>query len=437
MVYLPHWPIPASLGNCQINYDTVFERIRQVLQKLDNPQHKLPPIIHVAGTNGKGSTASIIAEIFAQAGYKTAIYRSPHLHHCNERIVINGEKISDSFLFEIMEEARIAANQTPLTFNEGMVIGAILAFSKFDCDIAIIECNMGGRIDATNILENKAATVITPISFDHMEYLGDSIQRIALEKAMIMRPNTPLICASQSTQALAVIDALAKDQHIPTYYYDYDYAIMLNDDDGSFDFEMKIKDQIISLSNLPKPHLLGQHQYINHAAAIATVLALPQFDIKPHHIHQAITTVKWPSRLEKVSNGLNRLFQNTNSEIWIDGAHNEGGAYSLAIWMKEQKPLKTYMIVGFSRNKCKSTFIEKFKDIAHEIIAIKVEGEPYPEKAEKIAAIIATCQIQHRTADDLLDAMHYISQQVGNEACRLVICGSLYLARDVKKYGSL
>lgn len=437
MVYLPHWPIPGSLGNCQIDYETVFERMSVVLEKLGNPHKNLPPVIHISGTNGKGSTASVIEEIFATSGYKTCIYRSPHLHHCNERIVINGEKISDSFLFEVMEEARIAANQVPLTFNEGFVIGALLAFSKFDCDIAIIECNMGGRIDATNIIENKIATVITPISFDHMEYLGDSIQRISLEKAMIMRPNTPLICGPQSTQALGVIDVLAKDQKIPTYYYDHDFAIMLDEDNGNFDFEMFVQEQKISLQDLPQPNLLGQHQYINHSIAIATILALPQFNITQNHINSAITKVKWPSRLEKVNNSLNKLLRNSNSEIWIDGAHNEAGAYSLSTWIKEQNLIKTYLIVGFSKNKCKKEFIEKFEDTAHKIIAVTVEGEPYPEKSENIAQIIASSKINYSTSEDILDAIYQISQECDEEICRIIICGSLYLARDVKKYGSL
>lgn len=157
MVYLPHWPIPATLGKRQIDYETVFERMSIVLERLGNPHQKLPPVIHVAGTNGKGSAVSLIAEIFKQSGYKAHIYTSPHLHDCNERIVLAGEKISDNFLFEIMEEVRIAAEDVPLTFMESFTIGAFLAFSKVPADIAVIECGMGGRIDATNIIEKKIA----------------------------------------------------------------------------------------------------------------------------------------------------------------------------------------------------------------------------------------------------------------------------------------
>jgi dihydrofolate synthase/folylpolyglutamate synthase len=243
MVYLPHWPIPSTLGKTQINYETVFERMSVVLEKLDNPHKKLPPVIHVAGTNGKGSTASLLAKIFICAGYKTHIYTSPHLHDCNERIILNGEKISDSMLFKIMEETRIAAAETSLTFMEGFTSGAFLAFSKTPADIIIIECGMGGRIDATNIIEKKLATVITPISFDHVEYLGNSIERIALEKAMIMRPETPLIVASQPKKALEIIDILAKDQKIPTYYFDQNFAVMMDEESGEFNLEFFGKNQ--------------------------------------------------------------------------------------------------------------------------------------------------------------------------------------------------
>jgi dihydrofolate synthase/folylpolyglutamate synthase len=164
MVYLPHWPIPATLGKREIDYESVFERMAVVLERLDNPQQKLPPVIHVSGTNGKGSAVSLIAKIFSCAGYKTHIYTSPHLHDCNERIVLAGEKISDSFLYEIMEEVRIATGEIPLTFMEAFTIGAFLAFSRDPADVLVVECGMGGRIDITNIISQKIATILTSIS---------------------------------------------------------------------------------------------------------------------------------------------------------------------------------------------------------------------------------------------------------------------------------
>ncbi len=436
MVYLPHWPIPSTLGKRQIDYETVFERMSLVLQKLENPQQKLPAVIHVAGTNGKGSCVSLIAKIFSCAGYKAHIYTSPHLHHCNERIVLNGQKISDSFLFEIMEETRIAAGKTELTFMEGFTIGAILAFSKKTpetlADVVIIECGMGGRIDATNIIEEKLATVITPISFDHVEYLGNSIERIALEKSMIMRPKTPLIVASQPKKAREIIEILAKDQNIKTYFYDQDFEILRNEESGEFD--LRFEDKI--LKNLPKPALAGNHQYVNFATAIATILAIgDKFKINSSHIKQAISSVEWPSRLEKVENNLNKILANSASEIWIDGAHNEAGAFALANWiLSQQKNKKNFVIAGFSRGKCKKEFLEKFKDVA-EIIAVRVDGEPYPESSQTIFEIGKSIGVKVFAIENLPEAINHIAKINGTNSCRIVICGSLHLARDVKKFG--
>jgi len=486
MVYLPHWPIPHTLGKCEIDYESVFERMNLVLEKLDNPHKKLSRVIHISGTNGKGSCAALLAKIFSCAGYKTHLLTSPHLHDCNERIILNGEKISDSELFCVMEESRIAAEsfepQIPLTFAEGFTIGALLAFAKNPADIVIIECGMGGRIDSTNIIEEKLATIIMPISFDHMEYLGNSIERIALEKAMIMRQKTPVIVASQTSKALEIIDILAKDQQAPTYYFEQDFSVLMDEENGEFDFEFFGKNLEGYFENLPKPALAGSHQYINFATAIATILAIQDqnsdlFKIEEEHIRQGISNVFWPSRIEKVTNGLNKILGNEESEIWIDGAHNEAGAFSLARWMQEQNhpnpSLKrrgfigeslerrgfigeslerrgfigeslensgfirksTFVIVGFSKGKCKKSFLEKFTNIAEEIVAVRVDGEPNPEKSQVIFEMIESLGIKSFAADDLLDALHHIAKSVNHQACRVVICGSLHLARDVKKFG--
>lgn len=435
-MYLPHWPIPSTLGNRQIDYETVFERMDAVLKKLANPHQKLPPVIHIAGTNGKGSTAALIAEIFTQAGKKVHLYTSPHLHDCNERIVLCGEKISDNFLFEVMEEARLAAEGVALTFMEAFTIGAFLAFSKIPADFLVLETGMGGRIDATNIVEKKLATVITPISFDHMEYLGNSIERIALEKAMIMRPQTPLIVASQPEQAKNIIKILADDQKIPAYFYDEDFVIELSDESDEFakknGGEFNFHCNGFSLENLPKPALAGDHQYINFATAIATIIAISDEEEVIKAIPRAIKSVKWPSRLEKVSNSLIKILP-PESELWIDGAHNEGGAFALAQWISNQPPKRNFCLVGFSKNKCKPKFLEKFKNVA-ELVAVRVNGEPYPEDPEVISKIGEEIGMKIVPFSNLSDALYFISKNTA-DPCRVVICGSLHLARDVKMAG--
>ncbi len=434
MVYLPHWPIPSTLGKKAIDYETVFERAKIVLERLENPHQKLPPVIHVAGTNGKGSTASLIARIFQCNGYKAHLYISPHLHDCNERILIDGQKISDRELYSTMEEVRLKSQDVDLTFMEAFTIGAFLAFSRNPADVVIIECGMGGRIDITNIILKKIATVLTSISLDHMEYLGDNIQKIALEKAHIIRYQTPLIVAPQANIVKDLIKIIANDQGALSYFYDENFSVEKNENDGTFDFFWQNE---ILLPNLRKPKLEGDHQYYNFACAIACCMAISdKFIFNYDGVNQAVSSVKWQSRLEKIDNNLNKIFKNSLSEIWIDGAHNEGGAFVLANWLKSQSSMKNFIICGFSRGKCKIEFLEKFKEIA-EIIAVKVNGEPYPEDSEKIVEIAKNNGIIVKNGENLLKALNLIEDEEPHQPHRIIICGSLHLARDILYFNKI
>lgn len=427
MVYLPHWPIPSTFGKKEIDYETVFTRMEKVLEKLLNPHKKLPPVIHIAGTNGKGSTCAFLASILQAANFKTHIFTSPHLHDINERIIIAGEKISDNYLYEIMEEVRIASDGTDLTFFEAFFIGTILAFSKTPADVVLIEAGMGARIDATNIIEKKLATIITPISYDHQDYLGDTIEKIAFEKAHIIRPNTPLIIGPQSKQAQVMIEIIANDQNAKMIRYDHEFEIILDEETGNFDFRFFDENFL----NLQKPNLAGEHQYINASLAIACVLNLrDHFKIDIEHINLGLKNVSWPSRLQKIENNLSK-----RHEIYLDGAHNQGGAYALARWINSQdKKIKTIVIVGFTKNKCKKEFLENFRNVADEIIAVRVDGEPNPESAEVIKIIGNEIRLDITSQNDLLEAIDYLNKNY-NEKLRIIICGSLHLARDVRKFG--
>ena len=431
MVYLPHWPIPSTIGKKTIDYETVFERAKIVLERLENPHLKLPPVIHIAGTNGKGSTASLIAKIFQCHGYKAHLYTSPHLHDCNERILIDGQKISDRELYATMEEVRLKAQDVDLTFMEAFTIGAFLAFSKNPADVVVVECGMGGRIDITNIISQKIATVLTSISMDHVEYLGDTIQKITLEKVQIIRPQIPLIVGPQAHIVRDLIKIIANDQKALSYFYDEDFSVEKSENDGTFDFFWQNE---ILLPNLRKPNLEGDHQYYNFACAIACCMAISsKFNFNYDGINQAVSSVKWQSRLEKINNNLNKIFKNLHSEIWIDGAHNEGGAFILANWIRSQSNIKNFVICGFSRGKCKVEFLEKFKDIA-EIFAVRVDGEPYPESSENIVAVAKKYGIFVNNGENLLNAINLIENKSLNEPYRIIICGSLHLARDVRHF---
>ncbi len=427
MVYLPHWPIPATLGNKKINYETVFARMLPVLQKLGNPHQKLPPVIHIAGTNGKGSISALLAKIFAVAGYKASVYTSPHLLHCNERIVLNSQIISNSRLYEVLEETRLASQDHQFTFMESFTIASFLAFSQSNSDILIVECGMGGRIDATNIIENKLATIISAISLDHQEYLGNTLTEIALQKACIARKNTPLIVAKQDDFAInfAINQVATKLQSI-TYFYQQDFSLDINTD-GSFDFYWQDENL---LPNLPQPNLFGKHQYFNFATALACIMAISRdFYFTYQHLAQAIVTVFWPARLQKLNNHWLKLLPQ-NSQLFFDGAHNVGGALALADWLACQTNFNNtqkFVICGFSKNKCRPDFLlalQKFN-----LLAVTVGKEPYPESSKIIAEIGKKHNLAITDANNLFDALNLISQQ--NQPCLVVICGSLHFALEL------
>ena len=435
MVYLPHFPI-SNKNSISNNSPEELpknspEKLLKVLSKLDNPQDKLPPTIHIAGTNGKGSTTAFLASIFQSSGYKTHIYTSPHLHHCNERIVIANNQIDDGYLYEILEEVRIAAENIALTLFEGLTLAAILAFSKNYADVCIIEAGMGGRVDATNVIDKKIATILTSISFDHQEFLGNNLSAIACEKSHIMRSNIPCIVAPQNPQVIAAIKLRSSEISNPLIYFDRDFQIEVNLD-KTFNFKY-LNNEFI---NLPKPALLGWHQYLNASLAITTIKTLQNFSISQSNISDGLKNVKWPSRLEKLNHPLLKI----NDELWIDGAHNQAGFEVLSDWVNEkiiedenQKPKRNYLIAGFSKNKAKPEFFLPFKDIIDFICTIRVAGEPNPEQAELVLEKILQSEIiEAKAEDDLFDAINFLVNLDPENPCRIIICGSLYLARDVR-----
>ena len=435
MVYLPHFPTP----NKQSISDNSPEKLLKVLDRLDNPQDKLPPTIHVAGTNGKGSTVAFLASIFQAGGYKTHVYTSPHLHHCNERIVIANHQIDDGYLYEILEEIRIASDGISLTLFEGLTLAAILAFSKNPADVCIVETGMGGRVDATNVIDKKIATIITSISLDHQDFLGDNLFAIACEKAHIMRAGVPCIIASQNAEAMKAIELRSLEIENSLLYFGKNFKISV-DEDESFNFEYFEENFSKSFANLTKPALAGWHQYLNSALAIAAICTIKNFNnISQDAINDGLKKVKWPSRLEKLNHQLLR----SEDELWIDGAHNAGGAAVLVDWIKEQivddfqsKKLKrNYLIVGFSKHKAKPEFFAPFKDVVDFICAVRVSGEPNPEETNVIAKTILESGIGEVQAQDgIFDAISFLVNLDPENPCRIVICGSLYLAKTIVRF---
>nr|WP_064591473.1 folylpolyglutamate synthase/dihydrofolate synthase family protein [Orientia tsutsugamushi] len=439
MVKMPHWPIP---WRNHIKYD--LTRIKLLLSALQNPHLKVPPVIHVAGTNGKGSTIAYLRAIFETTGYKVHSYTSPHLLNFNERITIASEYIDDRYLFNIIEKTRTTAakvNITP-TFFEGTTAAAFLAFAENKADILLLETGMGGRLDATNVIDNPIATIITPISYDHMEYLGPTLTTIAAEKAGIIKANAPCIISCQAQQVYdLLIDYAIRVKAIPIVY-EYDFGIQKQND--SFKFLSHNFTYQFSLPSLP-----GNHQVINAATAITTCKAITKhFNFSANDIQKGISNTVWPARLEKIDllqydkifNIIMKHLYKKNidvphniPQIWLDGAHNTGGAQSLSNFIRENLTPPIYLILGMTSNREVKPFLSYFTDIVTQIFTVSVISEPASYDAEKLAAYANSSGIISIPTESLTDAIiaaiksnQAFVQQNGN----IIITGSLFLMAD-------
>ena len=426
MVFLPHFPKTFSNN---FSKDSA-QKIRHILAKMNNPQKKMAPVIHIAGTNGKGSTLAFLESILRSKNLKINSYISPHIHHVNERIRINGRTISDDYLFTLLEEVRFYCENDNLSLFEATTLATILAFLQNQSDYCLIETGMGGRVDATNALDNKIATILTNISFDHQEYLGNSLKEIAAEKIKITRRDIPCICAPSPAPILDFIKEFLQKNTIPSLIFGEDFAIKINDDE-SFNFSS----QKINYQNLSKPKLPGWHQYVNASLAIAAANSFS--DLTKEEINLGLENVNWPSRLEK----LNCNLLGKEDEIYIDAAHNLEGMKIISDFLKEKivddyqanKPKRNYLIVGFSENKATPLFFRPFSEMIDFICPIKVMGEPKSESSAKINEIIKESGINEtQSANSLNQAIKFLKNLDSQNPCRIVICGSIYLARDFK-----
>ncbi len=420
---MPHWPIP--LGNKPI--DLELTRIKALLTALGSPHNKLPPVVLVAGTNGKGSTTAFLKTIFQAAGLRVHTYTSPHLVNFNERINILGTDIEDNFLYEVCEESRIIAEKINIqpTFFEGTTAAAFLAFSKVKSDIVILEIGLGGRLDATNVIDRPAMSIITSISMDHTEFLGDNIGQIAFEKAGIIKPNCPCVISQQHKEAEDILLNVADINNSDTYAFKYDWMVSA-DLDKQLIYESTNKDLI-----LPPPNLQGTHQYINAGNAITAALNLKEFKIKDEHIAKGLTQATWPARLQKLLDGtvINKLPK--NFEIWVDGAHNEAAAHALSIWLDDQPKMPTYMIFGMTKGRNCQSFLSSFKNRLNFIAGVLIEAEPSSYNGEYISNEAAKLGFISSAYDSIDEAIDAIVKMEPVEKARIIVTGSLYLAGDI------
>ncbi len=398
--------------------DLSLGRIEKLLDLLGNPQRRLPPVIHVAGTNGKGSTCAFLRAIAESAGLRVHVYTSPHLVHFNERIRIAGTLADDAMLLAALEEIEAAGALAPVTVFEAITAAAFLLFSRVPADLCILEVGLGGKLDATNVDVPVVAAAITSLSLDHQSFLGDTLEQIAGEKAGIARSFVPLITGFQQEPAMQVIAAAAAAR-----------GAVLNQRGTSWQIEQRgdglhFQDASGAL-DLPLPSLPGTHQIENAGIAIAALRAsgLPI----PNAAYGAIAEAEWPGRMQRLTGKLAALLP-PHAELWLDGGHNPGAGIILAEHLRLWRDKPTHLVIGMKDSKDVAGFLAPLTPLAASVWAIAEPGQHLALTPERIVAASGGAA---RIGPRIADALRSIAR--ADTPCRVLICGSLYLAGEVLK----
>jgi dihydrofolate synthase/folylpolyglutamate synthase len=411
--------------------DLVLDRIVRLLTRLGHPEEKLPPVIHVAGTNGKGSTCAFARAMLEAQGLKVHVYTSPHLVRFHERIRLAGALISEEDLADVLEECEVTNDGAPITFFEITTAAALLAFSRHPADAVILEVGLGGRLDATNVIRKPAMTVITPVGLDHQEFLGDSLPGIAAEKAGIIKPGVPLVVGPQLDQAFDVIERTADSLSAPAGFFGQDF--FAHTEHG----RMVYQDDF-GLLDLPMPRLAGAHQIDNAALAIASLRYAKRNWAKERGIEDGLRKVEWPARLQRLTKGPLVALAPEGAEVWLDGGHNPHAALAIAnaladLEERSSKPL--YLICGMLKTKDSRGYFAPFRGLARHVTTVTIPGEEASRGAGELYDAARESGLDASPADDMEDAMMQVAAwaqgRPGEGSPRILICGSLYLAGKV------
>ena len=410
--------------------DLSLGRIERLLAALDHPERKLPPVIHVAGTNGKGSTVAFLRAILEAAGKHVHAYTSPHLVRFNERFRLaapgGGRLVGDAELSAALEECERANGGAPITVFEITTAAGLLLFSRHPADVLLLEVGLGGRLDATNVIERPLATVITPVSIDHTDFLGDTLDKIAAEKAGILKRGVPAVVAAQHRDALAVIERQAAKLGAPLKLAGQDWTA--TEERGRLVYQDET-----GLLDLPAPKLYGRHQYENAGLAIAALRAA-RFKIAPAAYEAGIVAADWPARLHRLAQGALVERAPAGSELWLDGGHNPDGGRTIAAALadlEERVSRPLVLVVGMLRSKDCEGFLANFSGLARRLIAVPVPGAEAGLSAEEVAACARGIGLSATSRDNLSEALEAARKLDLEPPPRILITGSLYLAGEV------
>jgi len=418
--------------------DLVLDRIQRLLADLGNPEKKLPPIFHVAGTNGKGSVCAYLRAMLEGSGQRVHVYTSPHLVQFRERIRLAGSLIDNDELASVLEECERVNDGKPITFFEITTAAAFLAFSRHPAEALVLEVGLGGLYDATNVIESPIGTCITPVALDHKEFLGDRIEGIAREKAGILKRGVPCVSARQSDEAREVIAARAAELGAPIYFEGEDF-------DGHEEHGRFVYQDEIGLLDLSLPKLAGRHQLTNASVAIACLRHLVREPsrarwAKDSAIEWGLRNVEWPARLQHLRNGPLIDLAPPDAEIWLDGGHNTHGAEAVAQFMadrEEHNSSPLYLICGMLQNKDAVGYFNPFRGLVRHVVTLAISGETASYGSGALYDAARSAGLDAAPAEDLEDAMMQVSAwtraRPGEGPPRILICGSLYLAGEVLK----
>ena len=418
--------------------DLSLDRVQRLLAALDHPERKLPPVIHVAGTNGKGSTIAFLRAILESAGKRVHTYTSPHLVRFNERFRLaaagEGKLVSDEDLAAAMEECERANAGAPITVFEITTATGLLLFARNPADVVLLEVGLGGRLDATNVIDHPLATVITRISIDHIDFLGDSLAKIAAEKAGILKPGSPAIVAAQDRDALAVIERQAARIGAPLKVAGEDWTA--TEERGRLVYQDEA-----GLLDLPAPRLYGRHQFENAGLAIAALRTIEQFRLTPAAYDAGISKAEWPARLQRLGHGQLVQLAPAGSELWLDGGHNPDGGRAIAAALadlEERVSRPLVLIVGMLASKDCEGFLRNFAGLARRVIAVPVPGAEKGLTAETVADAARAIGLSATSRDNLSDAFDAARKLDLDPPPRILITGSLYLAGEaLRENGTL
>jgi dihydrofolate synthase/folylpolyglutamate synthase len=407
--------------------DLSLDRVCRLLDALGNPERRLPPVVHVAGTNGKGSVIAYLRAMLEAAGRRVHVYTSPHLVRFHERVRLGGQLIAEPHLLELLEECERANGAAPITFFEVTTCAAFLAFARIPADILLLEVGLGGEFDATNVIDRPRLCVLTPISFDHMQHLGNTLTAIAGVKAGIMKRGVPAVVGPQLPEPAAVFEARAAALGCPLSRHGREWQawregerMMFRDAGGE--------------RRLPLPALIGDHQIDNAGTAVACLPYLAQFGVDDAAMRRGLAEVEWPARMQRLRRGPLIDMLPAGWELWLDGCHNaDGGRVAAAVaaaWTAEPPVLPLHLIFASLSTHDPLGIVQPFAGIARDVHTVAVPGEHKTLSADEAAAAARRADLPAQASASVCEALADIVTKAHGPA-RVLICGSLYLAGTV------